>query len=158
MSDDPKDPTNTEPDNRPDEDHAAPPEEEAEEKNPEFRAKVDMSSERVRELSEKAREAFRSGTSDAMEALEKNFPRAKEEFAKGINDASYAIGYAISFGSTMLREFSPDNVNEGFERGSQAGNKAAEEVIEHRRGCATTHNASPPEDEGEEEPEPTTPS
>ncbi|MDF1811693.1 MAG: hypothetical protein P1V20_05750 [Verrucomicrobiales bacterium] len=93
-------------------------------------------------LKEKAVDAFKQGAEEAKESFEKSFPNAKEDFAKGINDASYAIGYAVSFGSALIREFTPDNVTDGFERGSQAGNKAAEEVIEHRKA----RQADSPED------------
>lgn len=93
----------------------------------------ECANEAIQALKEKATDAFKSGTGDAREAFEKSFPQAKEDIAKGINDASYAIGYAVSFGSALVKEFSPDNVTDGFERGSDAGNKAAEEVIEHRK-------------------------
>jgi hypothetical protein len=104
--------------------------------------------EQMKALKEKASEAFKTGTTDAREAFDKQFPQVKEEFAKGVNDASYAIGYAVSFGSTLIKELSPDNVTDGYERGTQAGSKAAEEVIEHRKA----RSADIPDD-----PEPTNP-
>ncbi len=91
-------------------------------------------------MKEKASNAFKSGTSDAREAFEKKFPKAREDIEKGINDLSYAIGYAISFGSTLAREFSPDNVTDGFDRGSRAGARAAEEVVRHRKNNPTNEN------------------
>ncbi len=71
----------------------------------------------VTEIQERAREAFRSGAADARKAFEEGLPSA-EDFARGLRDASYAIGYAVSFGSTLIRELTPYNVSAGFEDGS----------------------------------------
>lgn len=93
--------------------------------------------EQFQDLKRKAVDAFQSGTSDAREAVQNTFPKAREDFAKGVGDASYAIGYALSFGSTLIREMSPQSVTEGFERGTRAGSRAAEEVIAQRKTRST---------------------
>lgn len=93
--------------------------------------------EQFQELKRRAVDAFQSGTSDARDAFQNSFPKAREDFAKGVGDASYAIGYALSFGTTLIREMSPHSVTEGFDRGARAGSRAAEEVIAQRRSTTT---------------------
>lgn len=104
--------------------------------------------EALRAFKDKASEAFKSGSKDARESFEQSFPKAKEEFSKGINDASYAIGYAVSFGTTLIKEFTPETINEGFERGRQAGTRAADEVIQHRRANHTGDTPEEPDPAG----------
>lgn len=94
--------------------------------------------EQFQDLKRKAVDAFQSGTSDARDAFQNTFPKAREDFAKGVGDASYAIGYALSFGTTLIREMSPHSVTEGFDRGTKAGSRAAEEVIAQRKSTPSS--------------------
>jgi hypothetical protein len=91
-------------------------------------------------LKEKATQAFKSKTSEAREAFDKQFPGARDDLEKGLNHLTYALGYAISFGSTLAKEFSPENVTESFEKGSHAGEKAAEEFIQRRQATPKDEN------------------
>lgn len=107
----------------------------------------------IQDLRERATNMVRSGIDYARDAVETQLPQIQDQVTRGTNDASYAIGYAVSFGATLLREFSSDNVVAGYDEGSSAGGRAAEEVVKHRN-----RNQPANEDEEVEEGQQPTPS
>tara|TARA_R110000850_G_scaffold62777_16_gene142532 strand:+ start:2344 stop:2763 length:420 start_codon:yes stop_codon:yes gene_type:complete len=78
-------------------------------------------------------DAVKTGRTDARKAFEKAMPRAKEDLSRGAHDLAYAVAYATAFGTALIKEITPDNLSEGFKEGTDAGKRAAEEVIRTRR-------------------------
>ncbi|MEO0415098.1 MAG: hypothetical protein AAF226_09125, partial [Verrucomicrobiota bacterium] len=78
------------------------------------------------------KDAFKNGASDAKKAVQEAFPKVKEEFGQGVHDIAYALGYAANFGFTLVKEFAPENIHDGFSEGANAGEKAAQEVVKSR--------------------------
>lgn len=87
-------------------------------------------------LREKATQAFKAGAAEAKEALIQRFPQVKEDVVRGVGDIAYAVGYAFSFGSALIRQFSDESVVSGFEKGTEAGARAAETTFRPRKDPA----------------------
>jgi len=86
-----------------------------------------------RDLGDSVKRAFQAGTSDARKAAKDAVPQARQEFEKGLHDIAYGVTYLASFGVALAREITPEPVNSGFREGSEAGRKAAENLMEKRR-------------------------
>ncbi|NNE90714.1 MAG: hypothetical protein HKN23_03625 [Verrucomicrobiales bacterium] len=91
------------------------------------------SREAFKDLGDAAKKAFRAGSHDAREALKNAVPRAKDDFQKGIHDIAYGLAYAASFGAILLKEFTPESMADGFSEGTEAGRKAADEMLEKQK-------------------------
>jgi len=94
------------------------------------------------------RNAVDDGVNDAKSAAKEAIPKVKEDFAKGVHDIAYGVSYALSFGATLAKEFTPDIVANGFTEGNNAGKKAATEFAEKQRasrpGATAQDNENPP--------------
>lgn len=86
-----------------------------------------------RDFTKTVEDAFRSGAEDAKKAFEKAIPKAKDDISKGVHDVAYAVSYAAIFGTELLKEFTPDNILDGLREGSNAGRRAAEEIVRERK-------------------------
>lgn len=95
-----------------------------------------------RDFTESVEDAFKTGAEDAKEAFEKAIPKAKEDIAKGVHDLAYAVSYAAIFGTELLKEITPENILDGLRDGSNAGRKAAEEVVRERKEKAERDKGS----------------
>ncbi len=95
------------------------------------------------DISKAVKDAFKSGSEDARKAFDKAVPRAKDDIARGVHDIAYAIAYATAFGGELLKEFTPENVTSGFSQGSEAGRRAAGEVIAQRRAREAEQQETP---------------
>ena len=89
--------------------------------------------EAFRDLGDSVKKAFQAGSHDARKAAKDAVPQARQEFSKGLHDIAYGVAYLASFGVALAREITPDPVNDGFQEGSEAGRKAAEDLMEKRR-------------------------
>ena len=91
------------------------------------------------DLKDRASDMLRGRVTDVRESIEEQIPNIREDLTRGLGEASYGIGYALNFASTLLKEFAPDDLNEGYEKGADAGGKAAEVVVKdrHERRAAT---------------------
>ncbi len=85
------------------------------------------------DISKAVKDAFKTGSEDARKAFEKAVPQAKDDITRGVHDIAYAIAYATAFGGELLKEITPENINRGFSEGSEAGRRAAGEVVKQRR-------------------------
>lgn len=89
--------------------------------------------EKLDDLSRTLTEAILKGGRDAKHAFDEGMPRVKSEFSKGLHEVAYAVGYATTFGASLLKEATPDALREGLRAGAASGRKAAEEVRRQRR-------------------------
>jgi len=85
------------------------------------------------DLSRTLTEAIQKGGRDARRKFDETMPRAKREFAKGVHDLAYGVAYAATFGSALLREFTPESLRDGLREGAASGRRAADEVMRQRR-------------------------
>lgn len=89
--------------------------------------------EAAEELIDSVKRAFRSTCEDAKDAVDRAIPAAKDDFSKGLRDLAYGIAYAGAFGSALVREWTPDSVQDGFAEGREDGRDAAEAFVRKRR-------------------------
>jgi len=109
--------------------------------------KQDSTNPQFDDFAESVRNAFRTGGKDAREAVEKNIPKAKEECVKGIHDVAYAVSYAATFGTALLREIAPEPLTAGVREGKEAGQRAADEVIRNRQERESRSGKFTPDDD-----------
>jgi len=74
-------------------------------------------------------DTLKSGSEDAQKAFKKATPKA----TKAVHDLAYGIAYATAFGSALLKGIAPDNITTGFKKGSESGQRAANEVVKRRK-------------------------
>lgn len=85
------------------------------------------------DLSRFLTEAIRKGGRDAKRSFAEGVPKVKSEFAQGLYEFAYAVGYAATFGASVLREATPDSLAKGFREGSASGRRAADEAMRRRQ-------------------------
>lgn len=95
------------------------------------------------ELSANLTEAILQGGRHARRAFAEGLPKVKSECAQGLYEVAYAVGYAATFGVSILREATPESLSKGFREGSVSGRRAAEEAVRQRRESAA-REAEPP--------------
>lgn len=89
--------------------------------------------EKLDDLSRVLTEAIRKGGRDAGRAVSEGLPKVKAEFAQGLYEVAYALGYAATFGASVVREATPESLSKGFREGSASGRRAADEAMRQRR-------------------------
>ncbi len=85
------------------------------------------------DLGEAVKRAWEAGSRDARRAAREALPKARKEFERGIHDFAWGLAYLASFGAGLAREIVPDSVGEGWEKGSEAGSRAARDFAERQR-------------------------
>lgn len=85
------------------------------------------------DLSRFLTEAIRKGGRDARRSFAEGMPKVKSEFSQGLYEFAYAVGYAATFGASVLREATPDSLAKGFREGSASGRRAADEAMRRRQ-------------------------
>ena len=81
------------------------------------------------------KDLFEAGSAEAKSAARNAIPSAKEEFARGLSDLAYGAAWLIHFGAAMARQAAPDPMAEGWERGAEAGKRAAESCADRFRSA-----------------------
>lgn len=100
----------------------------------------------LQQVKDRASDVLRNGASDVRERIEAQIPNIQADLARGMGEASYGIGYALKFATTLLKEFAPEDVNSGYEKGADAGGKAAEVVVKDRQDRQTNPATEGPDD------------
>lgn len=121
--------------------------EEPQEPKPESESARSESREAFDNLSDAVRNAWKAGTSDAKKAAKEAVPKAKQEFERGFHDLAWGAAYVFGFGAALARELSPDCVNDGWDKGADAGRDAAAKMAEKCRRSESDEQATPPDDE-----------
>ncbi|MCB1230037.1 MAG: hypothetical protein KDN19_07220 [Verrucomicrobiae bacterium] len=98
------------------------------------------------DLGAAVKRAWNAGAADAREAAKQAVPKTREEFARGFHDLAWGAAYLIGFGAAIAREIAPECVNQGWDEGVTAGQKAGVSVAEK---CRQSTESEP---EGERDP------
>lgn len=83
----------------------------------------------VEKLREAIHETWQRGAEEARSAAQQAAPRAREVFEEIIKDLSYSLSFSAAFASALAKDLASDDVRESRARGTEAGAKAARDLL-----------------------------
>jgi hypothetical protein len=83
----------------------------------------------VEKLREVIHETWQRGAEEARSAAQQAAPRAREVIEDILKDLSYTLSFGAAFASALARDLASEEVKESRNRGTEAGAKAAQDLL-----------------------------